>query len=158
MSIIWQEALRVTIPGQPVAKGRPRFYMRGKHPKVHTDAKTKAYEQKVAMVIGTSTALRGQPRPLCGVRDPVRVDVCAVFQRPASLMRKADPDGLVPHAKRPDLDNVVKSLLDGVQGAGGLIWKDDGQVQCIRAESWYAEKGEPPRVELVIYRAVDVQP
>ena len=158
MSIIWQEALRVTIPGQPVPKGRPRFYMRGKHLKVHTDAKTKAFENKVAMIIGTDPALRGQPRPLCGVRSPVRVDIQAIFQRPASMMRKADSDELVPHAKRPDLDNVVKAVLDGIQAAGGLIWKDDGQVQCLRAESWYAEKWEPARTELVVFRAVEVQP
>ena len=156
--ITWQEALRVTIPGQPVAKGRPRFYRRGKHPTVHTDAKTKAYEQKVAMIIGTSTALRGQPRPLCGVRDPGRVDVQFIFQRPASMMRKADPDGRVAHAKRPDIDNCLKAILDAIQATNGLIFKDDGQVQCVRAESWYAEKGGPPRGELVIYRAVDVQP
>jgi Holliday junction resolvase RusA-like endonuclease len=101
--IEWEECLRVTIPGQPVAKGRPRFYMRGGRPKVHTDAKTRAFEKLVALCVSSSTATRGAPRPMCGVRDPVRVDIRAVFSRPVAMMRKKDPDEMVAHAKRPDL-------------------------------------------------------
>ena len=148
----WQEVIRDTIPGQPVAKGRPRFYMRGKSPRVHTDAKTKAFEALVARVLATSTQTRGQARPMCGERSPVRVDIVAVFQRPVAMHGKKYPDGLLPHCVRPDLDNVCKSVLDGIQATNGLIWHDDGQVQCLRAESWYAEKGGIPRTEIVIYR------
>jgi len=151
----WVEVIRETIPGQPVAKGRPRLYMRGKQPRVHTDAKTKAFETLVARVLSTSTQTRGQTRPMCGERSPVRVDIVAVFQRPVAMHAKKYPDHLLPHSVRPDLDNVCKSTLDGIQAANGLIWRDDGQVQCLRAESWYAEKGGIPRTEIAIYRWAD---
>ena len=148
----WVELIRDTIPGQPVPKGRPRFYMRGKSPRVHTDAKTRAFESLVAQVLATSAQTRGQPRPMCPDRSPVRVDIVAIFQRPVAMHAKKYPDGLLAHACRPDLDNVIKSCVDGIQATNGLIWKDDGQVQCIRAESWYAEKGGIPRTEIAIYR------
>jgi Holliday junction resolvase RusA-like endonuclease len=148
----WEEVIRETIPGQPVPKGRPRFYMRGKQPRVHTDAKTKAFEAMVARVLSTSTQTRGQPRPMCGDRAPVRVDIVAIFSRPVAMHARRYPDHLLPHACRPDLDNVCKAVLDGVGAANGLIWRDDGQVQCLRAESWYAEKGGIPRTEIAIYR------
>ncbi len=148
----WVEIIRDTIPGQPVPKGRPRFYMRGKSPRVHTDAKTRAFESLVAQVLATSPQTRGQPRPMCPDRSPVRVDIVAIFQRPVAMHARKYPDSLLPHACRPDLDNVIKSAIDGIQATNGLIWKDDGQVQCIRAESWYAEKGGIPRTEIAIYR------
>ena len=89
---------------------------------------------------------------MCGERSPVRVDIVAVFQRPVVMHGKKYHDGLIPHSVRPDIDNVAKACLDGIQAANGLIWHDDGQVQCLRAESWYAERGGIPRTEIAIYR------
>lgn len=152
MSIVWEEVMRVTIPGQPVPKGRPRFQMRRGKPRVYTDGKTLAFERLVALCVSSSTATRGAPRPMCGELGPVRLDIQAIFQRPIGMNRLKDSGDLLPHVKRPDLDNVVKSVMDGIGKAGDLIFRDDGQVQCIRAESWYAEKGQGPRTELVIYR------
>ena len=154
----WVEVIRETIPGQPVAKGRPRFrvtkgvWKKDKKVVSYTDAKTKAFEALVARILATSTQTRGQPRPMCGERSPVRVDIVAVFQRPVVMHGKKYPDGLIPHSVRPDIDNVAKACLDGIQAANGLIWHDDGQVQCLRAESWYAERGGIPRTEIAIYR------
>ncbi len=149
----WEEVLRVTIPGQPVPKGRPRFRCRNNRVETYTDAKTKAFEELVALCVNTSPQLRGQKRPLVG-RAPsaARIDITAVFQRPERISRKKDPDGLIPMGKRPDLDNVIKSVIDGCSIPPGMIWNDDGQVSCIRADAYYAEKDQGPRTEIVIYR------
>ena len=81
----------------------------------------------------------------------MRVDIVAVFPRPQRLQAKRHPDGLCAKYSRPDLDNVAKACLDGIGLATGLIWKDDGQVQTLRAEAYYAERDQSPRTELVIY-------
>ena len=94
--------------------------------------------------------LRGQARPLCG-GGPVRVDIVAVFPRPQRLNPKRFPDGVVAKHSRPDLDNIIKAVNDGVGLATGLIWNDDGQVQTLRAEAYYAERDQPARTEVVIY-------
>jgi len=148
--IVWREVLRVTIPGAPVPKGRPRFYMRHGRPKVFTDKKTAAYEKLIALCVSSSPALRGKGRPLCG-DGPVRVDIVAIFPRPQRLQARKHSDNLLPMGCRPDLDNVIKAVNDGVGLATGLVWNDDGQVQTIRAESYYAERDQSPRLELAIY-------
>lgn len=152
--MIWREVLRVTIPGTPVPKGRPRFYMRGGRPKIYTDSKTAAYEKLVALCVSSSPRLRGAPRPLCG-DGPVRVDIMAVMPRPQTLQAKKHPDGLIPHWKRPDLDNICKAVNDGLGLAKGVIWNDDGQVSCLRAESYYAERDQVPRLELALFVPAD---
>ncbi|MDP6942737.1 MAG: RusA family crossover junction endodeoxyribonuclease, partial [Myxococcota bacterium] len=108
MSTPWTEALRVTIPGPPVPKGRPRFTVRGGRARTYTDPKTVQYEHRVAWTISAAT----RSRELAPSGTPVRVDVLAVFPRPKRLQRQKDPAGLVPHTVRPDLDNVVKAVLD----------------------------------------------
>ena len=148
--IVWREVLRVTVPGPPVPKGRPRFFLRNNQVRTYTDKKTAAFEKLVALCVSSSPMLRGQARPLCGT-GPVRVDIVAVFPRPQRLQAKRHPDGLVAKYSRPDLDNVCKAVNDGIGLAAGLIWKDDGQVQTLRAEAYYAERDQSPRTELVIY-------
>ena len=52
--------------------------------------------------------------------------------------------GKVLPSKRPDIDNYTKSILDG---ANGLLFKDDAQIVGLYAEKRYSKV---PRVELQI--------
>tara|TARA_R110002051_G_scaffold36408_1_gene79155 strand:- start:1115 stop:1501 length:387 start_codon:yes stop_codon:yes gene_type:complete len=124
--------------------------MRGGKPRVHTDSKTRAYEKLVALCASSSPQLRGSPRPLCG-DGPVRVDIVAIFPRPQRLQARKHSDNLIPMGCRPDLDNVIKAVLDGVGLVKGLIWNDDGQVSCLRADAFYAERDQGPRLELALF-------
>ncbi len=144
--MIWREVLRVTIPGPPVPKGRPRF-AKGR---TYTDKKTVAYEKLVALCVSTAKELRGSRRPLCG-DGPVRVDIVAIWPRPQRLMAARFPDGLIPKHTRPDIDNICKSTYDGIGRANRLIWNDDGQIQCHRSEKYYAERDQGPRLELALF-------
>lgn len=89
-----------------VSKGRPRFTKTGR---TYTDAKTAAYEQKVATAC--RAAMTGAPI----WRD---VEVWALFEQ--------------TDARRMDLDNALKALLDGMQGA---CLVNDRQVVAIRART-----------------------
>lgn len=55
--------LKFTVPGQPIAKGRPRFVGGN----VITPARTKEYEGCVALHVANAMALAGQD-PLAGER------------------------------------------------------------------------------------------
>ena len=151
--ITWTEVLRCTVGGAPVAKQRPRTVRIGRGPRTrtYTPKKTLEYENRVAVAVQLSRRWRRTDGvPLLPSGTPVRVDIVAVFPRPKARHRKADPVGLLPKASRPDLDNVVKAAIDGCDGAHHL-WHDDGQVQCIRAEAWYAEVEGHPRTEIIVY-------
>ena len=66
---------------------------------------------------------------------PVSVEITAVYQVPASWTRsrKAASVGR-PKATKPDLDNVVKNVLDALNG---VLWVDDAQVAHLRAGKLY---------------------
>ena len=55
---------------------------------------------------------------------PCKVRVELIY--PARKQDRMADGVLLPHATRPDADNLVKSLLDAMTRAG--VWEDDGQV------------------------------
>ena len=125
------EAL-IVIPGQPKSKGRPRF-ARGR---VFTPATTLQYERLVA-----AAARQVISEPITG---NVQVDILAVYQVPKSwakaLQASARRGDIMP--TRPDIDNVIKIILDGMNEVAYL---DDQQVHMISAEKRY---GDLARVEI----------
>ena len=78
----------------------------------------------------------------------IRIRMRMIWKRPKRLMRKKDPDGLIPKLTRPDGDNVEKAVLDGMNG---VAFNDDAQVFGNSWTKWYSEKDGMPRVEIEIY-------
>lgn len=133
-----------TIPGQPVAKGRPKFARRGAHVMAYTPAKTASYENLVKLA--AAEVMRGA-EPTAG---PIALDVTLNLQIPASWSQKkraAAVLGAICATKKPDADNVLKGIKDG---CNGIVWKDDAQVVDIRLKKRYSETpGAEVRVKLV---------
>ena len=122
-----------TVPGQPVAKGRPKFARRGAHVVAYTPAKTASYENLVKMA--ASAAMRG----IDPTARPVALQVTLNLQVPASWSNKrraAAVAGIICATKKPDADNVLKGIKDG---CNGIVWADDAQVVDIRLTKRYSE-------------------
>jgi len=132
--------LSFTIVGIPVAKGRPKFFRRGAFVGTFTPEKTRTYEDSVI-----SQAIQYKPdRPM---ECPLRVTLRFFFPAPASMSKKlrllAEGEVLfVP--KKPDIDNLIKSILDPFNA---IFWQDDKQVVVVTAEKRYSPR---PRVEVLI--------
>lgn len=108
------------VPGKPVPMGRPRFSSWGSSARPQTPKKTAAFVSRVhgyAMAAASSSGWR--PRG----DDWIALVIEVSPQRNAS---GSDP---APGA-RGDLDNLVKSALDGLNG---IAYDDDGQVIEISA-------------------------
>ena len=121
-----------TVLGQPVAKGRGRVSIRGRHAVVFTPEKTRRYENQVAAY--ASEAMRGTP-PMGG---PVEVVVDAFMMVPPSWSLKkrlAAFAGQIKPITKPDLDNIIKSL----DGMNGIVVVDDSQIVKLTATKQYAE-------------------
>jgi Holliday junction resolvase RusA-like endonuclease len=124
------------MPGAPVPKGRPRMTRAGR---AYTPSATRAYED----------AIRLQTRVLMAPRHPTTqpciVHVAFFLAFPASwnvIKRRA-----TRHSVRPDLDNLVKSVLDGVCGERAAI-RNDSQIIEVHAFKCYADK---PSFELDVW-------
>lgn len=121
------------IPGEPVAKARPRF---GKGKRVYTPTKSKDFEYLVA-----NKAFEVIPSPLHG---SVALNIDFELPRPKRLIWKTKPMPRCYCDRRPDIDNLVKSVCDGLNT---IAFKDDGQVAGLIATKFYhAGDGRPKTV------------
>lgn len=130
-----------TVYGEPVAKGRPRFAKRGNYVQTYTPVKTKSYEDEVRLL---ATKAKGSGSTLEG---SVSVFIYISFSVPKSYSkrkREACLSGETKHTKKPDLDNVAKAIIDGMNG---IIFKDDSQIINLHVTKVYAEVG---KVEVLI--------
>lgn len=135
--------IRITIPGEPKAKGRPRAVAFGGHARLYTPAKTRAWESIIR-----AEAMDQLSRPIpAGV--PVRLGVVFWFALPTSKHRKRTSVPAQPHTSRPDLDNLVKLVKDCLKG---LAWNDDSQVAAYGpVEKWRCPQDDNrPRTEISI--------
>lgn len=133
--------LAFTIPGDPRGKGRPRATTIGGHARMFTDSKTASYENLVK--VAASTALAGR----APFDEPLAMIVTVRMVPPASdsgKKRAAKLAGSILPTKLPDLDNVVKAVLDG---CNKVAFRDDALVVRLVAEKAYAET---PGVDVMI--------
>ena len=93
---------------------------------------------KAAM--GASEALEGVLEAFIYVTFPI----------PPSYSKKRTEACLIDsekHIKRPDLDNVVKSVIDGMDK---IVFENDSQITSIHATKVY---GEVAKVEVMVRQA-----
>ena len=89
--------------------------------------------------------------PLPKIEDSLlEIDLKFVMKRPKSKFRKKDPDQRYPHIKKPDIDNLIKGVLDCIQIAN--IISDDSIVWRVSAQKEVASKGESPCIVIHIKR------
>lgn len=140
--------LAFSIPGEPVAQGRPRAVRFGNSARLYDPGKSRSW--KGAAQVHMQQALeRAKLAPGCFV-GPVELRVVAVWPCPKGRERKTQPAPRMWKASRPDADNVGKCLMDA---ANGLLWADDAQVVRLIVEKHVAAQGESPRVEVEVKRA-----
>lgn len=125
-------SIKVFVPGEPVAKARPRMTRTGH---VYTPSKTHHYEYKISL-LGLKAMAGKSP-----LEDSLHIDILVIVSVPKSWSEKRKNEALahkVYPSGKGDLDNFVKSALDGING---VIFKDDSQVCSLGARKIY---GDPP--------------
>jgi len=122
-----------TVPGPPHGKGRPRFARRGNFVKTYTDAKTSSYEDQVRFY---ALQAMGSSKPL---ETALEAAIYIRLSVPKSYSKKRVADclgGLEWPCKKPDWDNVAKSVCDAMNS---IIFVDDSQIVECHVRKVYAE-------------------
>jgi Holliday junction resolvase RusA-like endonuclease len=119
-----------TIYGEPQGKARPRF---GKNGRVYTSTSTQMAEQTVeeAYIAAGGKQFSGY---IC-------VEITAYFKIPERTSRVKKEEmllRLIKPDKRPDIDNIVKLVLDGL-GKNKLAYESDASVTSIVAKKFYSD-------------------
>ena len=137
--------IEFTIPGKPVAQGRPRFYRKGSYVVATDPQASKVYKADIAYVAQRAREEAGMAGLFEG---PLGLRVVAYFPCPKSKWRKRVPRPEEHHDKRPDADNLAKAVKDGLSG---VLYHDDGQVAELVVRKRRAAQGDAPRVEVCLY-------
>lgn len=116
--------LELTIPGKPQAKERAR---RGRHGNFYTPEATEAYEDLVRFY--AMRAMGGNPPMLGRLAVQARFSEAETWVRVEEILREK------PRGRPPDLDNLLKSLIDGMQKKK-TVFVNDNQVDRVEAERW----------------------
>lgn len=135
--------IQFTLPmsAQPVQTGGKRVMIRGGKPLFFKDKRTTSYENAL-------TVLAANHAPEQPMEGPIHIGIVFVMARPKYLMVKKANEGLIEAAKRPDLDNLMKGVLDPLTRLG--FWRDDSQITSAAVRKLYAEKDGSARIEIKI--------
>lgn len=130
--------IQITIPGQPVAKGRPRFRVVKSKDRTTPDfvqtyspPETQRYEARVAAI---AKQAMGATFPTSA---PIEILLELRMQIPVSwtkTKRLAAAQGKVRATKKPDADNMLKAVTDA---CNGILWADDSQIVVTTVRKLY---------------------
>lgn len=169
------ETLRFTIPGEPAGQPRPRARAvpigRGKYSArvfqparergtdgVMRDLPITVWRRHVARVVARNLP----PESWTG---PVRLEVVFWFERTQEYQRRKHSPGEIPHTVRPDVDNLIKAVMDELveQREGQVITRrgilhDDNCVCELSVRKAWAERGAGPGAHVTLTRLAEPEP
>lgn len=124
----------------PVPKGRPRFSKIGGFVRSYTPKKTSDYEAQVKAI--AQNAMTREP-----LETPLAAFLYFRLPIPKSYPKKriaACLSGSERPIKKPDLDNLAKSVLDALNG---VVYLDDAQLVSLHVTKVYSHN---PGVDIMI--------
>lgn len=130
--------LSFTAHVSPCGKDRPRFSLRSGFPRVYTSVKTRRFETIFSDVAHGAMMRAG----LMPTYDAVRIHIVVYFPVPQSYSKKKRGEciaSLIKPMMKPDIDNVVKAVLDAMNG---VVYDDDKQVFELFVSKRYTDRGE----------------
>ncbi|NKC67203.1 RusA family crossover junction endodeoxyribonuclease [Vagococcus fluvialis] len=133
--------MKLIINEPPIPQSRPRFDSRNK--RAYEKSNIKSYKQRIGYA-----ARKEFKKPI--ERDiPLEIEMKFYIPIPQYLSKvkknRLTLDKEVEYVtKKPDLDNLLKAILDGLNG---IAYFDDGQVAKLKVEKVYSFN---PRTEIEI--------
>lgn len=138
------QSICFTIPGKPQGKARARTFYNPKTKGMSsmTPEKTVLYENLIS-----TCYLQAAGEERFSDEDYLLVRIQAYFELAKSISKKKREEmlqGMILPAKKPDIDNIVKSVLDALNQ---VAYRDDTQVVELHVRKQYSDR---PRVEVCI--------
>lgn len=136
--------IEFTVPAIPVAQPRPKATTIGGQARMYEAAKSHpVHAFKASVRLAYAEASKGEP-PAIG-----SVSMCLRFllPRPQSMRWKKRPMPRAWAPKKPDVDNLLKSVCDALSG---LAFLDDSQICLCIVEKLICSGDEQPHVRVTL--------
>lgn len=132
----WRPTATFFVEGMPRPKGSTRAFQHNRSGRVVTwqaNRETLRPWQRAIAEAAEKAGLRPH-------RGPVMIDLYFRFPRPKAHLgaRGLRPSAPGEHAVRPDLDKLIRAVLDALSG---VAYVDDAQVYSIEANKAWADSG-----------------
>ena len=121
----------------PQAQARPRATRMGRGIRLYDPKKTSDFKKELRAL---ARGLGVEP-----LQDALSVEIWFYRAVQKSISKKEHvrrTTGHVRPIKKPDVDNYIKSTLDGLNG---ILWRDDAQIVDLNTHKYYSEN---PRIEI----------
>lgn len=111
------------IKEKAIGKERPRYS--SKTHRMYTPTKTSTFEEKVKWAFRSKYNIETELS-----EKPFRAKILVYFEPPKKISKKKREELLfqINYTKKPDADNIAKSILDALNG---LAYKDDSQISTL---------------------------
>jgi len=132
-----ENKIHLTIPGEPKAKQRPKWFKHG----TYTPEKTVSYESYIKELFATKYP-EFMPK-----ETALTLHIYAgLFMPKSTSKKKVDMMklGIIKPIKKPDVDNLLKTVMDALEK---LAYKNDSQIVRVVMDKDYSER---PRLEITI--------
>ena len=133
------------VEGAPIVKARPRFTSINGRVRAYTPKKSVNYENLVK-----SEAQKYLTEPIEG---PVGLYIHFYLPRPKRLIWKTKEMPSIFTDKRPDIDNLAKAVIDGLNN---VAFKDDGQIAMLHIQKKYSEGNSTSRTSIKIEKLDEI--
>lgn len=120
--------INIWVAGVPQSQGSTRAFVRGgRAVTTSANSKNKSWRESVHSAM----------QEVCSklLEEPVAVNLIFIMPRTKSLPKTK----VRPHTTSPDLDKLVRSVLDA---GTGVLWRDDSVVHSIFTKKQYAKPAE----------------
>lgn len=141
------DSIEFFVSGEPVPQGSTRSYYIKKLNRVvttHGNRNTKEWQRRIRDEAERANEKRAVSFYSGDRNFGYSVAAVFIFQRPKSLPKKWKLN-----TKRPDLDKLIRALLDGL---ANYLLPDDSQVVHISASKRYGSIDEKPGVRIRVVR------
>lgn len=142
----------LALPLEPVGRPRQRFRIvqpKGKRPFI---APYKTLSDPYEVWRGSCVTMLAEARRRqggCGLSGPLGVKAVFLFPMPEGEHRKRMPRPRRWHTAKPDIDNVLKAVLDSMVEAEWMT--DDAYVAQSEVQKIVAAQGEPPAIHVTLF-------
>lgn len=142
-----EDLISFFVAGEPQPKGSTRSFYVKKLDRVvttTTNKNTKQWQLRIATEAQHANESRSVSFFSPDKGSAYEVEALFLFSRPKSL-----PQKVKSNTRRPDLDKLVRAVLDGL---ADILLPDDSQVVRISAQKRYIAPGETPGARICLRR------
>lgn len=125
---------------EPVEQARPRATRFGRTVRMYDPPKVSKFKKELSQL----AKLHYRDEPLDGALE-IEISFYRPVQKSLSKKERARRfSGEHRPTVKPDLDNYIKSALDGLNG---ILWTDDAHIVDLHAHKYYSDR---PRIEIIV--------